>query len=161
MEKILIGYISGTHGLRGDLIVKSKFDKKDKALKKGNNIYLNDEKHEITDVKIYKNNYLIKIDNLKNINLVEHYKAYDVYTTREELNLNENEYILDDLIGMTIEYNNKTYGKVVSIENYGKDTLIRVKKKKEFLIPLIDEYIKEVDLNNKTIKCNDIRGLII
>ena len=62
---------------------------------------------------------------------------------------------------MTVEYNNKTYGKVVSIENYGKDTLIRVKGKKEFLIPLIDEYIKEVDLNNKIIKCNDIRGLII
>ena len=53
------------------------------------------------------------------------------------------------------------YGKVVSIENYGKDTLIRVKDKKEFLIPLIDEYIKEIDLNNKIIKCNDIRGLII
>ena len=161
MEKILLGYISGTHGLRGDLIVKSKFEKQDKAFKVGNKIYLNDELHEVTDAKIYKDRYLIKIDNMKNINLVEHYKAYDVYIDREELHLSEDEYLFSDLIDMKVVCNNKDYGKVVGVENYGKDDCLRVKNNKEYLIPIIKEYIKKVDLINKEIVCENIEGLII
>lgn len=157
----MLGYISGTHGLRGDLIVKSKFEKQDKAFKVGNKIYLNDELHEITDAKIYKDRYLIKIDNLKNINLVEHYKAYDVFIDRDELKLGENEYLFSDLIDMKVMCNNKEYGKVIRVENYGKDNCLRVKHSKEYLIPLIDEYIINVDINNKIITCKNIEGLII
>ena len=157
----MLGYISGTHGLRGDLIVKSKFEKQDKAFKVGNKIYLNDELHEITDAKIYKDRYLIKIDNLKNINLVEHYKAYDVFIDRDELKLDENEYLFSDLIDMKVMCNNKEYGKVIRVENYGKDNCLRVKHSKEYLIPLIDEYIINVDINNKIITCKNIEGLII
>ena len=157
----MLGYISGTHGLRGDLIVKSKFEKQDKAFKVGNKIYLNDEVHEITDAKIYKDRYLIKIDNLKNINLVEHYKAYDVFIDRDELKLGDNEYLFSDLIDMKIICNNKEYGRVIRVENYGKDYCLRVKQSKEFLIPLIDEYIINVDISNKTITCKNIEGLII
>ena len=158
---IYLGYISGTHGLRGDLIVKSKFEKKDKAFKVGNHIYLNSERHEITDAKIYKDKYLIKIDNLKNINLVEKYKAYDVNIEREELNLEDNEYLFSDLIDMEILCNNKNFGKVLSVENYGKDDCLRVKMNKEYLIPLIDTYIEKVDLEKRVIYCNNIEGLII
>ena len=124
MEKILLGYISGTHGLRGDLIVKSKFEKQDKAFKVGNKIYLNDELHEVTDAKIYKDRYLIKIDNMKNINLVEHYKAYDVYIDREELHLSLDEYLFSDLIDMKVVCNNKDYGneKVEFSHCFGKLT---------------------------------------
>ena len=161
MNRIMLGYISGTHGLRGDLIVKSKFEKQDKAFKVGNKIYLNDELHEITDAKIYKDRYLIKIDNLKNINLVEHYKAYDVFIDRDELKLDENEYLFSDLIDMKVMCNNKEYGKVIRVENYGKDNCLRVKHSKEYLIPLIDEYIINVDINNKIITCKNIEGLII
>ena len=127
----------------------------------GNKIYLNDEVHEITDAKIYKDRYLIKIDNLKNINLVEHYKAYDVFIDRDELKLGENEYLFSDLIDMKIICNNKEYGRVIRVENYGKDYCLRVKQSKEFLIPLIDEYIINVDISNKTITCKNIEGLII
>ena len=161
MQMIYLGYISATHGLRGDLIVKSKFEKKDKAFKVGNHIYLNNEIHEITDSKIYKDKYLIKIDNLKNINLVEKYKAYDVSIDREELNLSEGEYLFSDLIDMEIICNNKSFGKVKQVENYGKDDCLRVKMNKEYLIPIIDEYIDKVDLEKKIIYCKNIEGLII
>ena len=157
---IFIGYISATHGLKGDLVIKSKFDKINNALKVNNKIYINNVEHTITNVKEYKNNYLIKIDNLKNINLVEQYIATDVYIKREELNLN-GDYLLEDLIGLKIECNEKDYGIVKEVLNNGKYNILSIDYTKTYMIPMVDEYIIKVDLDNKKIICKNIEGLII
>lgn len=157
---IFIGYISATHGLKGDLVIKSKFDKINNALKVNNKIYINNVEHTITNVKEYKNNYLIKIDNLKNINLVEQYVATDVYIKREELNLN-GDYLLEDLIGLKIKCNEKDYGIVKEVLNNGKYNILSIDYTKTYMIPMVDEYIIKVDLDNKKIICKNIEGLII
>lgn len=161
MGKIYVGYVQGVHGLRGDLKIKNKFSNPDKVFKTGIHIYLNSESHEITACKLYKNCYLCTIDNIKDINQVEKYIGYDVYVSREELCLLDDEYLLEDLFGMTIECNNKCYGRVKEISNNGIYNLLVIDYEKNYMLPLISEYVSKVDINNKKIVCKDIERLMV
>lgn len=161
MDKLFVGYIQGVHGLRGDLKIKNKFSNPDKVFIVNNKIYLNDEEHTITACKFYKGFYLVTIDNLKNINLVERYIGYDVFISRHELKLSENEYINEDLIGMSIIFNNKNYGTVCDVINNGMYDLLVVDYDKKYMIPNVSDYVKKIDLENRVIECDGIEGLII
>ena len=159
VDRVYIGYVQGLHGLRGDLKIKCQFEEPDSALKVGNSIYLNEESHEITACKFYKGFYLVTIDNIKDINVVEHYKGYDIFIDRDALNLEKN-YILNDLYGMTITSNGKKYGKVKEILSNGKYYIL-VSDAHNLMIPLINEYVINVDIESKTVACRDIEGLIL
>lgn len=160
MEKIWIGYVQGVHGLRGDLKIKNKFEKPQNVFIKGKNIYLNEEKHIITNTKFYKGFYLTTIDNIKSINAVEKYKGYDVYIDREELDLNENEYIFEDLIGLEVLSDEKSFGKVKSVVNNGAQDLIEVDTgSKSVLIPIVGEFIRKVDVSSQKIYGIDLERL--
>jgi len=161
MKSVHIGYVKGVHGLRGDLKIKCQFESPDKVFKNGNKIYLNEEEHTITNSKLYKGLYLVTIDNLKDINLVEHYIGYDVYFDREDLNLGENDYILSDLYGMEIVEDGKTYGKVLEILENTVQKILVIDYEPKYMVPLVDEYVKKVDLENKVIEVEDVRSLII
>lgn len=159
MKKLLIGYVSGVHGLRGDLKIKSNFSKSKEVLQNNKIIYLNDEEHVITDSKLYKGYYLITIDNIKDINKVEHYKGYDVFIDRDSLQIKN--YLIEDLPGLNIIYKGKNYGKVGSITSNGLYSLLCIEYDKNYMIPLVSEYIKKVDLSNSTIEVDNIEGLIL
>lgn len=160
MEKVYVGYVQGVHGLRGDLKIKCRFESPEAVFIKGNTIFLNDENHEITYSKFYKGFYLVTIDNLKDINLVEKYKGYDVYIDRDNLKLEKN-YILNDLYDMEIAEGNKTYGKVTEILDNGNTKILVVDYDKRYMIPLVDAYVKKVDLENKKIIVDGVEGLIL
>lgn len=161
MEKIYIGYVQGVHGLRGDLKIKNRFERPEAVFKKGNTIYLNEEAHTITNSKFYKGFYLTTIDNLKDINLVEKYKGFDVYFKKSDLHLEKDDYILDDLINLNIVNDGKNYGKVKEIIDNKAHKILLIDYKKSYMIPLVQEFVKKVDLNKKEITVENIEGLIL
>ncbi len=160
MEKVYIGYVQGLHGLRGDLKVKCRFESPEEVFQKGNKILLNDEEHVVTNAKFYKGFYLVTIDNLKDINLVEKYKGYDVFFNRDDLKL-EKGYILEDLYGLKITEGNDELGKVKEILDNGVYKILVVDYDKEYMIPLIDEYVKKVDLSRGVVEVENVRSLIL
>ncbi len=161
MEKVYIGFVQGVHGLRGDLKIKNRFESPEKVFVKGNYIYLNEEAHQITNAKFYKGHYLVTIDNLKDINAVEKYKGYEVYFAREDLKEKEGDYIVDDLFGLKIVCDGKEYGKVKEILDNGVYKILSVEYEKSYMIPLIDEYVKKVDVENGQIEVEDVEALIV
>lgn len=161
MEKVYIGFVQGVHGLRGDLKIKNRFESPEKVFKNGNKIYLNKEEHTITNQKFYKGHYLVTIDNMKDINLVEKYIGYDVFFKREDLHEEEGDYIVDDLFGLKIVSNGKEYGHVDEILDNGTYKILSINYEKKYMIPLIDVYVKKVDLTEKTIEVADVESLIL
>ena len=47
MEKIYIGKITSTHGIKGELKIKSNFEFKDKVFKVGNKLLIDNKLYEI------------------------------------------------------------------------------------------------------------------
>lgn len=162
MDYILIGKIVNTHGIKGELRLLSDFDKKEIVFKPNFNIYIGNSyiKETINTYRHHKMFDMITLKGYNNINEVLKYKYENVYVKRSDLNLNENDYLLDDLIGMKVIDNNEVIGKVIDY-NQGSNVLLKVSGVKEFYIPLVDEYVINVDLKNKEIHTKNGKDLIL
>ena len=99
-DKLYIGYICGTHGIKGELKVLSDFEKKELAFTVNNKIMIDNIEHTITSVRNHQNKILITIDSLQNINDVLEYVKKEIYIKRDNLNIDN--YLMEDLIGFKI-----------------------------------------------------------
>ena len=158
---IYLGYTTMTHGVKGELKFYSDFSLKDLILKKGQMIYINGEKHEISGVRPFKHFYLIELDNLKDINLVEDFRNNKVYFQKEESVLSSKDIIPEEMVGFSILENGKVLGKVEEIMYNKIGILLKVKGVKTFYIPYQKEFIKEISLEDKTIYTQNGEDLII
>ena len=159
-EMIFIGKSTSTFGIKGELKVRSDFNYLDKAYKIGNVILINNIEHKISGVRYHKNHVLLKIDNLENINDVLDYVGYNIYIKRSDLNLSSTEYLDSDLINSDVINDGINLGKVIDVIR-GVNTLIKVRGKKEFYIPYVDEYIINFDLENKKLYTKNCENLIM
>lgn len=165
MKKLRIGKIIATHALKGELKVRSISDFNEERFKVGNKLILINDKDEVTlvikRVRFHKGNFLVTFDGYENINLVEKYIGYDVYGYKDDVQLDENEYFYDDLIGCYIYHEDKQLGKVSEITSNGpQDILVFKYNNKKIMIPYVEAYINEVDIENKRIDINLIEGFI-
>ena len=160
MNYIYIGKIVNTHGIKGEVRIKSDFKYKKDVFKKDFNIYIGNDKikQTINTYRIHKDYDMITFNNITDINDVLEYKGLNVYVAREELNIDG---ILDeDIIGMNVYSDTKEIGLVTDIlKSKAHDILVIEKDKKRYLVPYIDEFVN-IDINNKKIMINEIEGLL-
>lgn len=156
MNLIKIGKVVNTHGIKGEVRLLSKFPYKDKVFIKGMNIYIDNNKEVITSYRKHKNFDMITMGGYTNINEVLKYKGEDVYVNKEDIKL-DNNYLDEDLIGLDIYVNNEYKGTLINIERYDKNTILVIKKDKEYLVPY--SLIDKIDINNKRIYIKDSHGL--
>ena len=163
MKYIRIGKIVNTHGVKGELRLISDFKYKDKVFKKDFLIYIGKEKTEekINSYRKHKMFDMITLYGYLNINEVLKYKGSYAFINKDDLKLNENEYLNEDLIGFSVIYNNLKNIKVVGIEKYPSSNMLRVNYNDNFkLIPITDGIIETIDFSKKEIIIKDIKGLI-
>lgn len=149
MNKTYIGKVIGTFGIKGELKIYSESDFIEERFKKGNKVYFTAGRQEIevtiSSFKIHKNNILITINNLNNINDVEKYVGYEVYSD-QDITLEEDEFLVDDLIGLTVYNEQKELiGEVLDVISIPSNDILEIKtKEKKILIPFINDYIVEI-----------------
>ena len=160
MDLVYIGKIVGTHGIKGELRIKSDFEKKEIVFKIGNKIIIDNNEHIIRSYRYHKIFDMITIDEYNNINDVLCFVGKNVYVSRDSLKLKEKEFLLSDLIGLDVVFNDTVYG---IVKDYSNDAnpLLRIEFDTNYYIPINANYIKEVDLENNKIIVDDIEGLII
>ena len=163
MDYVYVGKIVNTHGIKGELRLLSDFDKKDKVFKEGFTIYIGDirRKEVIASYRKHKMFDMITLEGYSNINEVLKYKGMEVFVNREDLELSKDDYLLSDLIGLTIKEDGETLGKVKEIVYNGSSTLLEIEGTKHFYIPNNPEFIKEVRLEEKMIECKNAKGLML
>ena len=163
MKYIRIGKIVNTHGVKGELRLLSDFKYKDKVFKKDFTIYIGKEKkcEKINTYRFHKIFDMITMYNYNNINEVLKYKGDNVFINREDLKLDNNEFLDEELIGFSVIYNNLENIVVKSIEKYNNLKFLKVNYNDNFkLIPLNNGIIENIDFDKKEITLKDIKGLI-
>lgn len=157
MNNIVIGKIVNTFGIKGELKIVSNFEMADRAFKKGNKIIINNKEHVITNERFHHHNYLIQIDDIKDINSVTYLIGASVSINRDELKLDDNEYLMCELKGYVLYNSDSEVGKVEEVIINDVNPLIKVKG---HYIPLHKNFIKKVDTINKKIICQNIEELM-
>ena len=152
---LYIGDLVNTHGIKGEVRIISNFKYKEVVFKPNNYIYINGEKLKIKTYRKHKNYDMVTFENYDNINDVLNFKGNKVYIDKKEYTfpgiLNE------DLYGINVYDNKKYIGILKNIISNGSGELLVVQGKKEYLIPYVDEFVKNI---GEDIELNLIKGLI-
>ena len=167
MENLLeIGKIVNTHGLRGEVKVVPWTDSPDDFYDvsfvyiKNKNEY---KKLTIDGVKFQKNNVIVKFKEYNDINEILPFKNAVLYADRNDLGeLPEGVYYIVDLIGLKVYTEDDEYiGEIADVFNAGASDIYDVKRegKKNLLLPVIDEVVKSVDIENGRVTVNVMEGL--
>lgn len=168
MEDYLrVGVISNTHGIRGEVKVFPTTDEKER-FDDLEYVYLDTGKEklklEIQNVKFFKNMVILKFKGIDNINDIEKYKGKDLLITRDQaVPLEPGQFFLCDVIdSRVVEENGNTVGILKEVLTTAANDVfvVTMDDGKEVLLPVIDECVKDIDLENKLVTVYLMPGLL-
>lgn len=165
-DLLQVGAITSTHGVRGQVKV---FPTTDDARRYDHlkHVILDDGAKqmdlEIEKVQYFKQFVIVKFRGYDSINEIEKFKGAKLFVTREDaVPLEEDEFFIADLIGMSVLCEDgRVLGRVSDVLETGANDVyvVQDEKKRELLLPAIKECIKNVDLESSTITIHWMDGL--
>ncbi len=163
MDKLYIGKVVGTHGIKGEIKVLSDVEIVDKALKENNIIYFENDNNEykISSVRFHKGCYLVLLDGYNNINDVLFLNHKKVYIDRNKV-LRETEYVLEDLLSFeVIDENGNVVGTIKDYEFNNSYATFLVEGDNRFYLPNVENYVTKIDLENKKVYTKNVGDLML
>lgn len=162
MDLLEVGKIVNTHGLRGEVKVVTWTDTPD-VFEDLEYVYCGSEKLTVQNIKYQKNNLIVKFKEIPSIDDAEKYKNKVLSAERDMLGeLPEGTYYIADLIGLdVIDDNGNKVGVLADVFNTGSNDIYEVKREgqKPLLLPVIDDVVLKVDMENKQIIVHIMEGL--
>lgn len=166
MEYTIVGEIINTHGIKGEVKIYPLTDDLER-FSDFNELYIGDSKIlvNLRSIRYHKGLPIIGFYEFDNINQVLQFQGQYIYIhDRDRITLPENRYFISDLIDCQVfDMDKNKIGYINNIlQNSGYDVYV-VKddlNNKEYLIPAVREFIKEVDIYKKTIFIDPIEGMI-
>ena len=168
MEQLLrVGVISSTHGVRGEVKVYPTTDEVNRFKKLKNVVLDTGKEHlklEVSGVKFFKNQVILKFKGIDNINDIEKYKGKDLLVNREDaVALEENENYVADLIDLKVVTDEgQVLGVLAEVMETGANDVYVVETEdgKELLLPAIRDCILDVDLETEVMTVHILPGLL-
>ena len=165
-QYIEAGKIANTHGIGGDVVVDSYCDSPE-VLMALPSLFLKDkntyQKLTVKKASFFKGRVLFHFAGYDTIEAAILLKNKMIYALREDYHLEEGEYFIADLIGLSVYdvESGEVYGKLSDVLNYGASDIYEIEKTdgKKAYVPVVDEFVKSVDLE-KGIAIAVIEGLL-
>lgn len=162
MELVYVGKIVNTHGIKGEIRIKSDFELKSQVFEVGREVVIANRTYVIKSYRIHKEFDMITLEGFDDINQVLPFKGKGLFIRRDFLNLGKDDYILEDLLGCNIILNDELLGKVIDYQTGMNQLLIVSYNDKNYYIPLNGDFIDHVDVDNEKIFVTEgVRGLIL
>jgi 16S rRNA processing protein RimM len=166
-ELIPVGKIIGTHGIKGQMKLHSYSGNAD-SLNTARTVTLKLpdgtlHEHTISCFKANSGKFIIGLQGVDDINLVQSLLGTEVFLKRGQLPcLDEDEYYWSDLIGLQVFTDDGTLlGKIADIFETGSSDIYVVQDgEREYLIPAIANVIKSVDPAGGKIVITPLDGLL-
>ena len=168
MNYYQVGKIINTHGIRGEVRVLSTSDFTDERFMPGNALYLFDKGELVKEVIVkthrkHKQFDLLSFEKLEDINLIEGFKGFDIKISEDQQqDLEDGSDYYHQIIGLdAVNLEGEKIGKISEILAPGANDVWVVKRKgkKELLLPVIDDVIKKVDLEQGLVVVDLLEGL--
>lgn len=167
MNYIQTGEIVAVHGVKGEVKVYPWADYPE-FLEEFDRFYIQTNKmhykaFDATEVRCHKNMVLIKFEGIDTVEQAREYIGKVICLDRDEIELEEGTYFVEDLIGCTVinDETNAEIGKVTAVDNFGASDVYTIKdaQDKEYMFPAVDEFLVSTDIDKKEIRVTVIEGM--
>ncbi len=170
-EWLNVGKIVNTHGIRGEVRVITRSDFPEERYEEGAELHLfHPNKPEpiplvVRSHRKHKQFDLVAFEGYPNINDVEPLRDGLLKVKKDVLKeLDEGEFYYYEIIGCNVfTVSGEEIGKVKEILSPGANDVWVVESKenkKEYLIPYIEQVVKEIDVDSKRIEIEPMEGLL-
>ena len=164
---VSVGKILNFHGVKGE--AKFGYTKnREEFLSKLKTVFvqINDKfvELEISSLRFTPKCAIIKFKGIDSLNDIIEYKGCLVFVedavAREHLE--EDEFLIDELVGLNVYDGEERVGSIVGVSNNGASDLLSVKTndKKIYLVPFVKAIVLSVDIKKKRVQINNIEGLL-
>ena len=156
------GKIVNSHGIRGELKIQPWCDSAE-FLTGIDTLYIDGKPMKVISSRVHKNCVLSVIEGINSINDAEKYINKIVYINRDDAIIDEDSYFIQDLIGLCV-YDlrlKREIGRVKEILNMPASDVyvISAEDGEEIMIPSVEEFVKEIDLEKELITVETIEGM--
>jgi 16S rRNA processing protein RimM len=173
-DKIVVGKVRDSHGLKGELFVMTNLDKAPawvSELKEFTLVFKapNEEgKHEETvekfsvkKVRPHKKGFIVKSDAIEDRNASDSYKGAIVYIDKTYLETEKGDEIyLQEVKGFAVYDGAKELGPIIGFSsNNVQDLLVVEYKDKKIEIPFVKAFVEKIDWDAKKVFLNLPEGL--
>ena len=161
-----IGQIVNTQGLKGEVRVNpyvddiNRFDELE-------NFYLDknfNQEFEVERVRYKGNMVIMKIKGVDSVEMAERLKTKNLYVSRENsVDLDEDEFFIADLIGLDVfTVAGEKVGTLKDVLQYSANDVYVVKgdNDKEYLIPSTLKFVPEINIEEKKMIIDPIKGML-
>ena len=166
---VSVGKILNFHGIQGEAKVGFSKNQQNFLLSlsevfvKSNGDYL---PLKISRSRVNKNVVIIKFDGINSINELLPYKGQLLFVEEATIrsNLAEDEFLIDELVGLKIFdiKTDKSLGVVIGVSNNGATDLLSVKVNdgNVHFVPFVKDIVPVVNIKDKRIMINNLEGLL-
>ena len=159
MKQMESGKIVNTHGIRGEVKIQPWCDSAE-FLCEFDVYYIEGSPVKVLAARTHKGCVLAKLDGVNDINAAMCLKNKVVYVDRSGLTLPEGQYFISDLLGLTVvTTDGEEIGTVKDVLNLPANDVYVVRGTREYMIPVVREFVLNVDLDAKRITVKLIPGM--
>ena len=88
------------------------------------------------------------------------YKGEYIFVNKEDIVLEENEYLDEDIIGLNVYVDDRLLGRVNRIDKHSVNEILVIKNdEKNYLVPYNFDIILSIDLSKKEMRVKNVVGL--
>jgi 16S rRNA processing protein RimM len=164
---VSVGKILNFHGVKGEAKLGYSKNRED-FLRQIKTVYIQNageyKELEIEHVKFTPKCAIIKFVGIDSLNDILEFKGSIIFVSEASARefLEEDEFLIDELVGLEVFDNDSLVGVVVGVSNNGASDLLSVKtlSKKICLVPFVKAIVLSVDMKSRRIQINNLEGLL-
>lgn len=160
MKLLEAGQIVNTHGIQGEVKIVPWADSAE-FLCSFDTVYIDEKPVKFLSAKPHKKNVIARLEGVKDINDAMRLKNKVVSIDRDQVELPDGRHFLADLMGLEVRdaETGAVLGKIVEILTPPSHEVYVVHGEKQYMIPAVDEFVKEVDVEGGFMLVKLIEGM--
>jgi 16S rRNA processing protein RimM len=157
--RIEIGRITRPHGIRGEVVILTH-DPASDALAGTETVWVGGVARTISEARDTPRGWLVRFDGVVTRNDAETLRGQLVEVDRDQLDLEDDDILLDDLVGCKVQLPDGTpWGTIQEVQSGMQDLLVIHDGELERLLPLVDEFVVNIDLEAGVVTVDPPEGL--
>ncbi len=152
------GKIVSTHGLHGDVKILPWADSPEFLLE-FDRVFIQHQEYAVEDARVQKTCVLMKLAGIDTVEDAAKLRDQVVFIARDDIELTDGTLFIQDLLGLPVLADGVEIGKLKEVISTGANDVFFVKGEHEYMIPAVQEYVLERNVDEGFIRVRLIEGM--